>query len=402
MKTAPQLMANLNAEQKKAIMKLFLNNNNFFITGGAGVGKSFLLKTYLTMNKLRQTQTQKNIAVCAYTGVAALSIGGTTIHRLLGRDKSQLPSLDELIIDEISMCPAELLEKLDSTLRGLKNHNLPFGGVRVIVIGDFFQLPPVGGSWCFTSPLWRDAKFQCIYLRQQMRCDDSDFYKILNDVRVGDLRSIRQSANLKTTKQYNKRLFSNNRDAAQYNQSKLDAINSPAFTYFRIDGEPHFSGEYNIIPPQITLKIGAEVMFVWNDPRDQFVNGTCGKVVRCETDYIIVKIDDGRLLSITREAIPIFDALTNIVGYIYALPLVLAWGTTIHKSQGLTLQNADIQINFSPHGLFYVALSRFRRSSDFTISYEAEYEPYLDPLVTEFYKNLLSNATVSLGVANEK
>lgn len=392
----------------------FVRNTNttIFLTGKAGTGKTTFLKQL-------KAELPKRMVVVAPTGVAAINAGGVTIHsffqlpfgpilpgqilnekastnessvRKYRKEKINLiKSLDLLIIDEISMVRADLLDGIDEVLRKFKNRNLPFGGVQVLMIGDLQQLPPVvkNEEWSllsqhydtaffFSSRAFRSSQHISIELKHVYRQKDQDFIQILNEIRNNHLS---QASFKELEKRYlpdfnpeNKdgyiTLTTHNARAQKINEEQLEKLKSKTESFSaRIDGQfPEYSYPTD---EDLKLKKGAQVMFVKNDssPEKLYFNGKIGTVTGFEEDAILVKCEDDHSeievhpeewqsikYSINQESKEIQE---DVVGQFTQYPLKLAWAITIHKSQGLTFDKAIIDANAAfAHGQVYVALSR--------------------------------------------
>lgn len=375
--------------------KILKSGANVFLTGSAGTGKTFLLNKFIKYLKDEQIKA----GITASTGIASTHIGGTTIHSWSGigiaKDiddpkirkflKRKTPKWKEirdtkvLIIDEISMLDSERLSLIDRVCREIKDPFLPFGGIQLVVCGDFFQLPPINdgieekSQLAYNSPVWRKARFKVCYLEKQYRQDDKEFINILNDIRSN-------RATAKTLEKINTRLnqnidgyekvtklYSHNRNVDNINNLELSKIEEAEKEY-----EMAYKGPEKLVeilkkgclaPEILKLKKGAIVMFVKNNFKEGYVNGTLGTVVGFENDFPIVKTIKGNRV-IAMKAEWDFEKNDEVLASIYQIPLRLAWAITIHKSQGMSLDAAEIDLSKSfDYGMGYVALSRVRRLS---------------------------------------
>jgi ATP-dependent exoDNAse (exonuclease V) alpha subunit len=371
------------------ILKL---GHNVFLTGPAGSGKTYLLNQYIAYLKEQKIP----VGITASTGIAATHMGGTTIHSWTGmgiRDSMSEQEIMELfkrqylrnrfkntrvlIIDEISMLHAHRLDLVDLICRVFKRNSAPFGGMQIVMCGDFFQLPPVSkkdeppAEFVISSQSWKDMQLQICYLDEQHRQDDRAFLRVLNDIRNSDVTEMTVeylSERLdKETKGYTKptRLFTHNADVDAINLSHLEALVGEAHEYGM-----DWRGSFGLIevlkksclaPEKLVLKKGAQVMFVKNNYDGGYVNGTLGEVIDFDKDgFPIVRTFDGAEIAVGRASWEVKEDTTELAA-ITQLPLRLAWAITVHKSQGMSLDAAEIDLSrsFIP-GMGYVALSRVR------------------------------------------
>lgn len=376
--------------QKEALDVLKLGRN-VYLTGPAGSGKTFVLNEYISYLK----ENEIIVGITASTGIAATHINGVTIHSWCGlgiRDnltKEYLKSLSEkdylvgrlrnakvLIIDEISMLDANRLDLIDTICRKLKEIDFPFGGLQVIFCGDFFQLPPVdkdgkGGGFAYKANVWDEMNLRICYLHEQHRQSDKRFNKVLNDIRENRadeetanilLERINQSIDSKITPA---KLFTHNIDVDAMNSFELEKIQAPASLYTMQSSGPLplvKSLKSNCLAPEeLKLKKMAVVMFVKNNFNLGYINGTIGEVIGFdEENYPIVRTVAGREIIALPTAWTIEeDGLVK--ARISQVPLRLAWAITVHKSQGMSLDIAEIDLSKSfTTGMGYVALSRVR------------------------------------------
>lgn len=380
-----------------------------FLTGKAGTGKTTFLK-YITQT------TGKRYVVLAPTGVAAINAGGSTIHsffqlplcpylpdvkelvteyqmperyRSLRKERIRIiRTLDLLIIDEISMVRADLLDAVDMTLRKYRRNDSPFGGVQLLMIGDAQQLSPVVKdserqyiSQVYQSPYFFHSKalqkldYVTIELQKVHRQQDMDFVNILNGIRENNITQHHLKALNSRLKAYESdedviRLTTHNSQADRINEIKLDALPGDATTFCaEIDGEfPENSYPANEV---LCLKVGAQVMFIRNDSDAGFYNGKIGKVTAIgQKSTVTVTDSDGQSIDVVPVEWPnsqyILDDESgeikqNVIGTFKQLPLRIAWAITIHKSQGLTFDRVIIDAGAAfAFGQIYVALSRCR------------------------------------------
>ncbi len=365
--------------------------HNVYLTGAAGSGKTYLLNQYIAYLK----QHKIPVGITASTGIAATHMNGKTIHSWSGigikdtlnendiRDllrKSYLKTITKtkvLIIDEISMLHAHRLDLIDQICRAFKSQPfLPFGGIQVILCGDFFQLPPVSkkgedNSFVHTSQAWNTMELRVCYLDEQHRQGDKVFLQMLKQIRdnhvTRDTREILESRlnqevemDLPPTK-----LFTHNIDVDSINNRQLDKINTKPSSYpMSSTGNPNLLELLKkscLAPEKLQLKKDAVVMFVKNNFAKGYVNGTLGKIIGFDNDnFPIVETADKRRIVATPENWKI-EENDKTLAQINQIPLRLAWAITVHKSQGMSLDGAEIDLSkaFEP-GMGYVALSRVR------------------------------------------
>jgi hypothetical protein len=388
--------------------------HSIFLTGKAGTGKTTFLKTVVE-------RSRKRPIVVAPTGVAAINAGGVTIHSFFqlplspfvpgtrseqkfdfSKQKRQIiASMDLLIIDEISMVRADLLDAVDAVMRQYRDHFKPFGGVQLLMIGDLAQLTPVvtpedermlhnhyDTPYFFGSHALAQTSYVTIQLEKVYRQQDEGFLSILNDIRQGApsaqtlslLNSRCQPTFTPRPTDGYIRLTTHNQLANHYNDYELQKLSGKVF-WFKADVEGTFP-EYSFPTAQtLVLKLGAQVMFIKNDPtgRHRYYNGRIGHVtyvdekkvlVLCEGDTEAIEVEaitwENARYSINQET---REIVTDVQGTFRQLPLRLAWAITIHKSQGLTFDRAIIDANqsFAP-GQVYVALSRCRTLEGLVLS----------------------------------
>jgi len=381
-----------------------LNGSNCFLTGAGGTGKSTLLREVLVDGHL-------SADVTAPTGVAALNVGGMTIHRfcgmMLGPEPGQpfeeyfqklnddprrsiqkgfrrVRNCKVLVIDEISMMPGRQLDFVDFLFRRLRGRDCSFGGCQVIVTGDFLQLPPVRKGeaepydWAFQSRAWQEAGFRTFLLTQVRRQDEPAFVRALADFRVGrvwgDTARILQSRVRSNPPSTMPRLFTHNIQVDRWNNFQLGELPGEETVFTAIESGPAHHLEYlkkNLLTPEILrLKPGALVMFTVNlnvkDQRDPvFVNGQVGKVIECGVQgaacgVVQVRVQNGDVIPVERFNW-VYDSKDPSSATFSQFPLRLAWAMTIHKAQGLTLDCAYLDIRAAREpGQAYVAVSRVR------------------------------------------
>ena len=385
----------LSEEFESIVEQLENTKDHFYITGKAGSGKSTLLAYFRSV-------TQKNTAVLAPTGVAAIRVKGQTIHSFFGfppkviqtrhikkvRQVELLQNLETLIIDEISMVRADVFDAIDYSLRvHRKKLTQPFGGVQVIVFGDLFQLPPVvnmdesslleriypNGQFFFHSNIFQDAQFKTLELQSIYRQTDDHFIYLLNAVRDGSITNT-QIDNLNDSLVENFEmnegkiiLTTTNARASGINQNYLKQLSSEEFSY-RAQATGQFYKELFPTDEVLKLKKGAQVIMIKNDPEKRWVNGSIGTIHDIAEKKIKVKINH-KIYEVKKEKWDRIqysydddqqEVLENVTGSFKQYPMRLAWAITIHKSQGQTFEKVIIDMSqgsFAP-GQLYVALSR--------------------------------------------
>jgi len=404
----------LNPDQKQAL-ELLSSGENIFLTGGAGCGKSYVVRHFM------KDVIPKQMPILASTGAAAVLLGGRTFHSFFGlgimeggfeatfqrvsNDKRLLKRLSEVegvILDEVSMIPGEALRLAETLSRVARKSDLPWGGMRMIAVGDFAQLPPVTRTgqrdWAFQSEAWSQSGFIPYKLTHNERIQDESYLSVLNKVRVGtvdsEVRSFLDAHQFEhDDTDLATRLFSRRDQSLTYNLERLSDIESEEVMipsiYFGSEKHQEMLMKQGPVPVQLQLKVGAEVMFIQNDPQKRWVNGTRGTVVSIEDDKIVVEKRQGRDVTAEKQQFSYLDADGQIVASVIQFPLTLAYATTIHKSQGATLDElwCDLSNLWEP-GQAYVALSRLRYSRGLKILKWSPNSIKVDPFVRQFYSTM--------------
>jgi hypothetical protein len=380
----------MNQETAYSILR---SGTNVFLTGSAGAGKTYVLNKYIRHLK----DHGLHVAVTASTGIAATHMNGTTIHSWSGigvKDTlsdsdirnmktkryltKNMQSADVLIIDEISMLHRNQLEMVDRVLKAIRKDPAPFGGIQVVFSGDFFQLPPIGkpeesneDKYAFMSPAWAMAELSVCYITDQYRQTNQELSELLNEIRSGFVtdrsRSLLSSTEVidpfldDTTK-----LFTHNMDVDRINSERLHNLPGSSKNYLaKTTGNPKLieSLKRSVLTPEnLALKLGAKVMFVKNNFEQGFMNGTLGEIIEFnENGYPIVQTKDGHEIEAVEEQWAIEDLDGKQLASYVQVPLRLAWAITVHKSQGMTLDEATIDLSKTfEKGQGYVALSRLK------------------------------------------
>lgn len=404
------------SDEQALALEMLQSGENIFLTGGAGSGKSFVIK------ELTKDLDPKIMPILASTGAAAVLLGGRTFHSFFGlgimeggtdatyaraskdaKILKRLAKVEGCIIDEISMIPGEALMIAEALAQKARGSKLPWGGMRIIAVGDFGQLPPVTRNnakrdWCFLNSVWKATGFQVCQLKHNQRVNDSEFLDILADIRQGQMnQKVADFLNART-KPHDEdhpgtRLFPRREQSENYNQKRLNEIRED-----EMQSEAIYFGEEKFVaslkkssPVQETLKLktGCRVMFLKNDAQKRWVNGTRGLVVGFEDQHLIIRKDYGREVKVEKMTFSLLDADGNVRASVIQYPLTLAYATTIHKSQGATLDElwCDLSALWEP-GHAYVALSRLRDVSGLHIVRWNPKSFIVDPLVQKFYLSI--------------
>lgn len=396
----------MNMTQSEAL-SILKTGANVFLTGEPGSGKTHTINEYVRYLRERDVE----VAITASTGIAATHIGGMTIHSWSGigikrkLDKYELDKLTSneyiskrirrarvLVIDEISMLSPETLSMIEMVCREVMQNPEPFGGLQVVFVGDFFQLPPIMkreneeqlqtiflnepvARFAYDSQAWKNAKPIVCYLSEQYRQDDDIFLGILSAIRNNSFTEDHLSHILKrkipgtSVPANTPKLFSHNIDVNNVNDEMLSLINEKTETFAMSgdgsDGLVAILKKGCLSPEALMLKIGAEVMFTKNNQKEKFVNGTLGTVVGFQlgTKYPIIQTRNNQRINVEPMDWTV-EENGKIRGRITQIPLRLAWAITIHKSQGMSMDEAVMDLaDVFEYGQGYVALSRVRRLS---------------------------------------
>lgn len=412
------------------ILNLLKRGDNVFLTGFAGTGKSYIL------NKLKE-KFKKKLTITSTTGIAAVNVKGQTLHswagvglckntvsktveKIRGRVSTlrQILNCKILAIDEISMLNIETFEYVNEVLKEVRESTEPFGGIQVLLIGDFFQLPPVEEEniekrYCFDSPLWEDLKLQNVVLKKNYRQNEEDFITALAHMRTNcldteDIKLLnRRNVDLDTSETDMLHIFSTNNEANQYNLAKFNRIEEPVRILEAQDsvlrGNKHVyedfteSEKYILeifskncrAEKEIALKLGAKVMLLINmDFNKGLINGACGTIMGFNENSITIKFDNGVEANIPKNK---FEYYYNdrVVAERMQYPLKLAYGITIHKSQGMTLDKLVVDCSrIFERGQAYVAMSRVKTLGGLYLKNFEPQKVLVDSHVAEFYENI--------------
>lgn len=371
-------------------LTVLLSGESVFLTGAPGAGKTYVLNEFIK----RARRKGKDVAVTASTGIAATHIGGSTIHSwsglgirdfLTSRDRQQLAgnaklvkrynACDILVIDEVSMLHGARLDMVNDVCKLLRKSDKPFGGLQVILVGDLFQLPPVSRNtdsmdFAHLSDAWAELSPQICYLNEQHRQTGDGLLELLEAMRSGEIEEYHEELLQQRTgkkpsalKQVT-RLYAHNVDIDTVNNRHLAALSNDTHQYEMFSKGPAAKVDQlkrSVLAPELLeLKVGAEVMFVANNVASGFVNGTRGRVVDFKDDQPVVELANHRKVTVQEHSWKLEED-GKVRAEVVQLPLRLAWAITIHKSQGMSLDAAEIDLSksFTP-GMGYVALSRVR------------------------------------------
>ena len=403
-------------------MDVLQREGNVFLTGAAGTGKSYLLERYL------RGKPTELFPVVASTGAAAVIVGGRTFHSFFGlgileggadatvmravRSRKLIRRLQQaccVVIDEISMLSGETLHAAELVARKVRGRNEPWGGLRIIAVGDFAQLPPVATDgqpkdWAFLHPVWTESAFQPVLLSTVMRTQDLEFLTVLNFIRngiVNDAVQIYLDAHVGTgeARDAATRLYPHRRQAEEHNRERLEELpgHPSAFLTQYVGKETFFDAARKVIPipDTLVLKREALVMMRKNDVSGgmRFVNGSLGKVRSIADDALVIRLLSGQEIVVGMEKFSYLNGDGEEVVAAWNFPVTLAWATTIHKAQGASLDRmiVDLAQLWEP-GQAYVALSRVKSGTGLVLERWSPTSIRAEPVVTAFYDGLTATA----------
>ncbi len=404
---------------------------NVFLTGFPGSGKTFLLNQYIDYLK----EHQKAVAITASTGIAATHMNGITIHSWSGLGIKETISDKEirglmtrkyllkrirgakvLIIDEVSMLKASQFDAIDKICQYFKASFLPFGGMQVVLSGDFFQLPPIERdgreiSFINESHAWNNLDVKICYLDEQHRQKDKNLSLLLDHIRDNNIEVSKEILASQDFFDHDQagvvtKLYTHNVDVDKINDLELGKINEKEIAY-----EMTSIGQAEIVatlkksclsPERLVLKKGAQVMFIKNNFESGYVNGTQGTVIDFDIMQMpIIETFSGKIINAKRASWTIDNEEGNVVAEINQLPLRLAWAITVHKSQGMNLDAAEIDLSRCfTEGMGYVALSRLSTLAGLKLVGINDMAFYVNEkalLMDKEFKQLSQEASGSLG-----
>lgn len=382
------MIKDLNKEQKQALKTLLNTKHNVFLTGEAGTGKSYVIKMF---REIKGLQGEK-IPMVASTGAASLLINGVTFNSYFGLGimtggsentiKNALTSrtvveriiyTDTIIIDEISMISNEVFMTANKLCQKIRQNKKFFGGIRVVCVGDFFQLGPFSDDekpdWVFEGKTWKEGKLKKISLKQVMRTKDKKFLQVLSKIRYGkitkDVLAFLDKKKIKGKVKDNSipHIFPRIKEVDLFNSLKLKELTGNMFIsktmYVGDPSSVEKMKEGLVIPDVLEIKKGALVMTRVNNFQDGYVNGTVGVVIGISTDVLTIKKDNGEVIQVKKHIFELLNGNGEVVAKARNFPCILAWAITIQKSQGCSIDKAIISLDrLWLHGQAYTALSR--------------------------------------------
>lgn len=404
-------------KSQEAALKLLMSNDNVFLTGAAGTGKSFLINHY------RKNFAPK-VPVVSSTGAAAVLVSGRTFHSFFGLGTmhenydvilqnaisnpflvGRIKRLNTVIIDEVSMLSGRALDLANLICKTIKGQQeLPFGGVRLIIVGDFFQLPPVSEKgevdWAFESFSWNECNFKCFELKEFMRTKETEFLKILSSIRAGwcgtaEMKFLNEHLLKKDEEFVGTRIFARKNKVLEYNEQSLNLLEGEFTTYSTLyDGEIEYVDRLRRSLPiddELRVKEEALVMIRINDNSRQqlYVNGTLGHIQHMDDEEMLILTLNGRLITLKKHSFQLRDGDGEVLASAKNFPITVAYAVTIHKSQGATIDQAVLELSgLWDSGQAYTALSRLSQSQGLKILSWDKRSIKIDPKVVQFYKKI--------------
>lgn len=372
---------------QEVALGIMLSGRSVFLTGAAGAGKTYVLNEFIRRMRYRK----KHVANTATTGLAATHLSGTTIHswcgigvnteipydffeRLSKTRRKAIEQADVLVIDEISMMHDFLLDMINEICKVVRDDQRPFGGLQVVLSGDFAQLPPVNradsrqGAFAYRSKAWAELNPEICYLRTQRRQEDDALVEILNAMREGRVRrhhaeELLERVGVEPPENYTE-LHTTNFDVDRMNERRLADLAGEAESFMMSEtGSATYVAALKrslLAPDCLRLKVGATVMAIKNDIERRYVNGSIGEVIELDGGLPVVRFNNGKVVEMDYDMWEMRVNERKVAG-VAQIPLRLAWAMTVHKAQGMTLDAAvlDLRRAFAP-GMGYVALSRVR------------------------------------------
>lgn len=405
-------------EDQQEAFNLMREGLNLFLTGPAGSGKSFVLK------KFAAEQDPKLFPILSSTGASAVLIGGRTVHSFFGlgimeggperavvraladkRIVRRIKKINGFVMDEVSMISGEVLQAIEILCRRARDKDEPWGGLQVIAVGDFCQLPPISNhsqrrDWAFLHPSWNFSGFTPIALTVNHRSQNLDFLRVLSKIRRAEVDDeVSEFLNERVTeiderRWQGTRLLPLRKSVEAYNLNRLQDIDSPSRVY-----ESVYMGSERAIAmlkksspltEKLELKDNALVMLRTNDPRQRWVNGTLAFVREMKESEIDLELMSGRHVSLEKASFSLLDGEGKVTASVTNFPLSLAYASTIHKSQGMTVDRVHVDLSrlWEP-GQAYVALSRVRNPEDLSLSRWSKSSIKCDVHVKDFYGALV-------------
>ena len=412
--------------KQSTALNILKSGQNVFITGSAGTGKTYLLNQFIDYLKHRKIYP----SIVASTGIAASHLGGQTLHAFFGlgiRDSvdeyfidsllekkylvERFSQLDILIIDEVSMISPEIFSSMDEILQAFKSNTLAFGGIQVVISGDFFQLPPVSRErkekrFAWQSPSWKDLELKTCYLSEKYRQDDDVLIRILDEIRSGQVSDFSHDI---FKQRFEKdlaldctptKLYTHNVDIDRINNQELEKLPGDAvhLVYDSKGSQQNIEKIFksSLVSDTLVLKKDAVVIFIKNNPEKGYLNGTTGVVTGFTKGESMpqVKISSGRTITLEQEDWSLEGKNGKVTASVSQVPLRLAWAITIHKSQGMTLDAAEIDLSKAFEvGQGYVALSRLKNIEGLKLLGINEIALQVDPLILKIDDRIQSAST---------